>query len=122
MRKIALLAAALALSGCAALHTIENVYTYASTATVQPQTIIVAANAFDAAEATATQWLLYCRAHQGACAKETRRTVIRAVRSGRAARNQLETYLSQSIPAPGAIYNTLVVAINQLNASNLRSQ
>lgn len=119
MRKIAFLALALALGACAQLKTIEGVYTYVSTATVSPSNVYIAANAFDAVEATATQYLLGCRAKKFTCTASARRTIIRAVRSGRAARNQLETYLQQSVPAPSAVYNTLIAAINQLNAAGM---
>lgn len=123
MRKylaVSLVLGSLALGGCASelqkLHTFYNVVTQT---TVPPNTIIVAANSFDALEATATQYLSYCKANlsTSACSAANRRTVIKAVRAGRAARNQLETYVTSNTAAPSAIYNALVAAINTLTTS-----
>jgi hypothetical protein len=87
-----------------------------STAAVSPQQIVVAGNAFDAAEATATQFLLWCNGNRGsaACTVKIRRDVISAVRAGRAARNALEPYVVMGKAGPGSIYNALVAAINIL--------
>src|SRR6266478_1458100 len=83
----------LLLSGCANL---KNVYSIITEATVSPTQIIVAANAFDALEGTATQYLVYCKANLATaiCSADNRRSVIKYVRSGRAARNQLESYVA----------------------------
>lgn len=116
----ALVLGSLALGGCASeLQKLHTVYSIVTETTVSPSTIIVAANSFDALEATATQYLSYCKANlsTSACSADNRRTVIKAVRAGRAARNQLETYVTNNTAAPSAIYNTLVAAINTLNTS-----
>jgi hypothetical protein len=122
MRKhlAAALVLGLALGGCASeLQKLKTVYSVVTDTTVSPSTIIVAANSFDALEATATQYLSYCKANlsTSACSADSRRTVIKAVRAGRAARNQLETYVTNNTAAPSAIYNTLVAAINTLSTS-----
>jgi hypothetical protein len=116
----ALVLGSLALGGCASeLQKLHTVYSIVTETTVSPSTIIVAANSFDALEATATQYLTYCKANlsTSACSADNRRAVIKAVRAGRAARNQLETYVTSNTAAPSAIYNTLVAAINTLNTS-----
>lgn len=117
MRKLLLaIGLAAALGGCA---TIKADWAIVTGATVSPTQIIVAANAFDAGEASATQYLLYCKANVGqpVCALGTRKAVVTAVRSGRAARNQLEPYIVSGQAGPAAIYNTLVAIVTQLQAS-----
>ena len=115
MKKLLPLVLILALGGCANLQTAWEVVT---TASVTPQQIIIAGNAFDAGEATATQYLLFCKANVGnsACALKTRKTIVAAVRSGRASRNALEPYAVSGSAGPSALYNTLVAAVNALNA------
>jgi len=117
MRKLSIvIALALALGGCANLQTAWKVVTEAQ---VSPQQIIIAANAFDAAEATATQYLLYCKANKGTsqCALATRQKVVTGVRSGRSARNALEPYVVSGGAGPSGIYNTLVSAISTLQTN-----
>ena len=117
MKRLALiLALALTLSACANLKTAYQVITEAS---VSPTQIIVAANAFDALEGTATQYLVYCKSNLATpvCSADNRRSIIKYVRSGRAARNQLETYVAAGNAGPSGLYNTLIAAINQLNLS-----
>jgi hypothetical protein len=117
MKKYLVIAAlALSLGGCAS---VTKVWDIATGITVSPTQIIVAANAFDAGEASATQYLLFCKATRPApsyCALSTRRSVISAVRSGRAARNQLEPYIVSSTAGPSALYNTLVAAITTVQS------
>lgn len=105
-----------ALGGCASLQTAWNVVTGIS---VSPTQIIVAANAFDAGEASATQYLLYCKATVPApsyCALAIRRQVVAAVRAGRVARVQLEPYIVSGTAGPVAVYNTLVATVTSLQA------
>lgn len=103
----------LALGGCASLNTAWSVLTGVS---VSPTQIIVAANAFDAGEASATQYLLFCKANPAPsyCALKTRQTVITAVRTGRVARNQLEPYVVSGTAGPAALYNTLIATVQTL--------
>src|SRR6266446_4203788 len=58
--------------------------------------------------ATATQYLVYCKANltTAICSADNRRSVIKYVRSGRAARNQLETYVAAGNAGPAGLYNT----------------
>lgn len=104
----------LSLGACATLQADWSIITGAS---ISPTQIVIAANAFDAAEATATQYLLYCKAALPApsiCALKTRQTVVSAVRAGRTARNQLEPYVVSGTAGPAAIYNTLTATVSSL--------
>jgi hypothetical protein len=117
MKKLLLaISLALGLGGCAALQADWAIVTSAS---VSPTQIIIAANAFDAGEATATQYLLYCKATVPApsyCALATRQAVVKAVRTGRVVRAQLEPYITSGTAGPVALYNTLVAAVQSLQA------
>jgi len=120
MRKIlVIIALAVSLGACAQLQKLEQAYTFVSGSTVPPQAVVVAANTFDGLQGTATQYLIYCKANlsQPICVATNRRNVIRYVRAGRAARNQLESYIAQGASAPATIYNTLIAAISSLQAS-----
>src|SRR5712692_6405554 len=104
----------LALGACASLQTAWDVVTGTEVSATQ---IIVAANAFDAGEASATQYLMLCKATVPApsyCALSARKTVVTAVRVGRAARSQLEPYIISGAAGPAALYNTLITAITTL--------
>ena len=117
MRKLLLgLTLALSLGACANL---QNAWQVVTSAAVSPTQIIVAGNAFDAAEASATQYLLYCKATvpvPSACALSTRKKVVAAVRAGRTARNGLEPYVVSGTAGPSALFNTMVTSINTLQA------
>jgi hypothetical protein len=116
MKKILSLIICLAFGGCAQLQTLTTL----ATTSVTPTQAIVAANAFDGIEAGATGYLTYCKSNanvDASCSAANRRSVIQYTRSGRAARNQIETYVSASTSIPSALYNTLVTAVNNLKAS-----
>lgn len=117
MKKLLLaVSLALGLGGCATLQTDWAIITGA---TVTPTQILIAANAFDAGEATATQYLLYCHGTvpvPSYCALTTRQSVVKAVRAGRAARAQLEPYITSGTAGPSALYNTLVAMVQTLQA------
>ena len=106
---------ALSLGGCATITELQQV---AGTA-VTPTQAILAANSFDAIESGATAFLSYCKStpSDSTCSAANRREVIKDTRAGRAARNQIETYIQTSSSIPAAIYNTLVVAVTNLRAS-----
>ena len=104
------------LGACASLQTAWNVVTGTEISATQ---ILVAANAFDAGEASATQYLMFCKATVPApsyCALSTRKTVVTAVRVGRAARSQLEPYIVSGTAGPAALYNTLIATITTLQS------
>lgn len=118
-RIFALALLGITLTGCASVQKLEAVYQTVTETTVSPQQIYLAANTFDAIQATATQYFNYCRKNLTVelCSADNRRIVIRGVRAGRAARNQLESYLSQDKSAPAAIYNTMIAVITSLQQS-----
>lgn len=114
----------LGLGGCASLSSdiakLSQVYTVVTTATVPPTTIIITANAFDALKATATNYGKYCiqgKFIDAICSAGNRRKVVQFVRSGTAARNQLELSITTNTPATATIYNTLVAAVNGLKST-----
>jgi hypothetical protein len=119
--KLLALVLALALGACS---TLSNVYTAATTATVSAGTVVEAANAFDALKATAVNYGQYCVAQhfpQPICSAANRRTVIKAVNSGTAARVQLEASINTGQSALSTVYNTLVAAVNALTASPINT-
>ncbi len=117
MRKIITLALVLSLGGCATAQRNWDVVTgIISNTKVSPTQILVAANAFDALQNTATQYLLFCKKNPvvSYCALKTRRLVIKDVRAGRVARDQLEPYITSGTAGPIALYNTLSATITAL--------
>ncbi len=120
MKKLALLLA-LALGGCANL---QGIYTLATTATVPAGSVVIAANAFDALKATAVNYGKYCvNQHfpHPVCSASNRRTVIKSVNAGTAARVQLEASINTGQPAIATVYNVLIGAVNTLQASPISS-
>lgn len=116
MKKL-ILCCALLLGGCSA---IQNAYTIATGASVTPNQVYIAANAFDVVEATATQYLKLPACVTGGSAVCRTATavnaIVPAVRSGRAARNQLEAAVNASGGAPvsATIYSVLTGATTTL--------
>ncbi len=124
MKQLLAIGLALWLGACATLQAdlakITQVYTVVTTATVSPTTVIVTANAFDALKATAVNYARYCiqgKFVDPICSAPNRRNVVKAVRSGTAARNQLELSITTNTPATATIYNVLVAAVNGLQGS-----
>lgn len=117
MKKLLVLALiALSLGGCATISALQ----LAVSSTVTPTQAIVAANAFDAIESGATAFLTFCKANanvDATCIAGNRRNVIQYTRAGRAARNQMETYVQSSSSIPAAVYNTVVTAVTNLKAT-----
>lgn len=124
MRKLLALVLAIGLGGCATLNSdiakLQQVYTIATTATVSPTTVVVTANAFDALKATAVNYARYCiqgKFVDPICSAANRRNVVKFVRSGTAARNQLELSVTTNTPATATLYNVLVAAVNGLQSN-----
>lgn len=120
-RFIGLLLLAGMLAGCSSL---QSIYTLATTATVPATTVVIAANSFDALKATAVNYGNYCVAQkfpQPICSAANRRSVIKAVNAGTAARVQLEASINTGQPAISTVYNTLVSAVNTLTASPINT-
>lgn len=112
---------AVSLAGCANL---QGIYTLATTATVPASSVVIAANSFDALKATAINYANYCVAQkfpQPVCSAANRRSVIKAVNAGTAARIQLEASITTSQPAISTVYNTLIAAVNSLTASPINT-
>jgi hypothetical protein len=110
-----------ALVGCASLQQkidiATGVYKAATETTVPAEVVIPTANAFNILKAGATNYGRYCiqqRMAPSMCSASTRRIVIKAVRSGTAARNSLEDSVANNEPALSSVYNILVVAVNSL--------
>jgi hypothetical protein len=104
------------LAGCA---NVQNAYNTATGATVSPQVVLVAANAFNALEATATNYLLLPKCPQQApiCRDPSAtKKIIPAVRSGRVARNNLIQFLKDhpSQLGPTGLYDALQASISTL--------
>lgn len=122
MKKLMIAATlALALGGCANL---QGIYTLATTATVPASDVVIAANAFDALNATATNYGSYCVAQHfpvPLCSKANRRTVIKAVNTGISAKHALEGSINSGQPAIATIYNTLIASVNTLQASPINT-
>lgn len=117
MRKIILaISLALCFSGCSTLATIQQV----ATSTVPATVVIPTANAFDVLKGTATNYGKYCIQQKMApviCSADARRAVVKFVRSGTAARNQLEGSLDRGEPAAASVYNLLVAAVQGLQGT-----
>lgn len=118
MKRIILaLSLAFALAGCASL---SNTWNAVTGATVSPAAVIVAANAFDALEVTATNYLklVKCNGSNGPVCRDPAATkvIVPAVRSGRVARNNLEQFLKDNPGqlGPSGLYNALTASINTL--------
>ncbi|SRR5579883_1916134 len=119
MRNLLLAAAlTLALSGCAEF---QKAYNALTGATISPSTVYIAANAFDAVEQTATNYLKLpaCSGSSGPVCRSAAavKAIVPAVRSGRIARNQLEAQINASgggAPISTSLYQTLVGATNSL--------
>ena len=118
MKKVLLaLTVALSLGACAAL---QNDYNALTGASVSPTAVIVAANAFNGVEATATNYLRLtkCKAGGSPICRDPRATavIIPAVRSGRTARNNLEAFMvaNPGVLGPTGLYNALVASTQTL--------
>lgn len=113
---------ALSLGGCATQfgQKLETIYS-TLTSPISPRSIVVVANAFDAAEATAAQYLNYCHGFKPSyppeCALATRQKVVAGVKSARSFRDQMEPYITSGTTAPAELYDALNAAITSLQSS-----
>lgn len=122
MRNI-IIAALVLLTGCASLdaklQTIQKVYTVVTEATVPASAVTASGGAFVLAETAGTAYLTFC---DGAptdqkCSASTERLVIKSIRAGRSALNQLKQQIRTSPTASASLYNILVTALNSINAT-----
>ncbi len=121
-RLLAIMALTLALGGCATQFgtRIQTAWEVATSISASPTQIVVAGNAFDAAEATATNYLVYCKTNanpQPQCSLTVRKRVIASVRAGRNARDQLEPYVVSGSAGPIVLYNSLIEAIKAVKGN-----
>lgn len=129
MRRINMAAALVAISvflvGCGPdfqrkLDLATGAYQFATETTVPAEVVIPVANTFNILKAGATNYGRYCikeRMAPSICSADIRRIVIRAVRSGTGARNQMKASLRSGEPAAASVFNVLVAAVNGLQAS-----
>lgn len=119
-RAAAGLSIALMVGACSTLQTVQQV----ATAEVPASVVIPTANAFDVLKGTAVNYGRYCIANKmpiPVCSAANRRAVIRFVRSGTGARNQLEASLISGAPAAASIYNVLAAAVQGLQGTPVAS-
>lgn len=119
MKKLLVIGLLFALSACTNL---QNALSTVEGTSVSPSAVYVAVNAFDAVEATATNYLRLPRC-SGSASYACRdpgatRRIIPAVRSGRVARTNLEQFYKDNPGAlgPVGLYNALVTATNTLQS------
>ena len=118
MRKF-ILVAVLLLGGCTQL---QNAWQTVTSASVTPTTVIVAANTFDALEATATNYLRLpkCTGSNGPVCRDRAATaqIIPAVRAGRVARANLEQFFKDHPGqlGPQGLYDALTASITTLQS------
>lgn len=99
-----------------AVSAVKSTVSVVTQTTVEPQTIYVAINTFDAAKATATNYLRLprCSATSSSVCRDTAatRVVIKAVRAGTAARDQAKAFLRANPGKPMAVktYDDLIAA------------
>ena len=120
MRKLVLVAAlAVGVAGCS---TLQNTWDVITQSKVSPTVVIVAANAFDALEATATNYLRLkkCTSTTMPVCRSPAATaqIVPAIRSGRAARNTLIQFLKDHPGqlGPQGLFDSLKAANATLQA------
>lgn len=123
MKKLLLIVPlALSLGACASLQVLQsdvsNAFGVLTGTSIPPTALIVAANSFDAAEATATNYLVYCKSNPAVqpCALSNRQAVVKAVRAGLVLRGQLESYISNGTSAPPALYQEILGIISSVQS------
>lgn len=112
------LAAVLVLPGCARL---KQAYETVSEAKVPPKLILIAANSFNAAKATATNYIRYCTpnpAPAGCNDKIIRGTLIPNMKAGTEAREKLELFMDEHPGelGPKGTYDALIASTDVINA------
>jgi hypothetical protein len=113
---VAIVTVALSISGCAKL---TNAYKTITEAKVPAQTLIVAANGFNAAKSVATTYINYCspKPQPVGCSNDAIGKLIPAMRAGTKARDDIETFIDQHPGELGAqgLYDAVVAATNTIN-------
>lgn len=100
----------------------SNIFTAATTASVDPEAIIIAANTFDGLQATAKNYLRLrrCSATSGPVCRQPSVTpaIVKAIRAGRDARNRAVAFV-KTHPGqlgPQGVYDALQGAVAQLQS------
>lgn len=107
-RILPVLALAFALTGIAGCAQIQNAYSVVTGATITPQQVYIAANAFDAVEASGTQYLRLPVCGKLPCRNPSAtNSLVASIRAGRLARNKLEAAVQAN---PGAPVNANLMA------------
>jgi len=110
------------LGGCALLQRLESDVKVITSATVSPQAIVIAANSFNALEASATNYLrlVKCNGTNGPVCRDPAVTakIIPLVRTGRSARDGLIAFSRNHPGELGAqgLYDALTASISGLQA------
>ena len=116
MKRLIPLLLVLALGGCAQLQTAYNAIT---TATITPQQVYIAANAFDAIEASGTTYLRLPACGSLPCRNPSATaSIVSSIRAGRLARNKLESAVNAnpSAPVDANLYATLTSSTSTIKA------
>lgn len=116
----ALAALTLLAAGCSKeLQTFQKVYTVVTEQTVPASAVTASGGAFVLAETAGTAYLTYCDGAptDAKCSASAERLVIKSIRAGRSALNQLKQQIRASPTASASLYNVLVTALNSINAT-----
>lgn len=115
---------ALALGGCAKLVETAQFVSTANAAvqdlTVSPEAVLIASNAFDAVQVTATNYLRLkrCTGENGPLCRDPdyTKTLIASIKTGRQARDDLQQFLRDNPGKLGkaGLYNALVQSIDSI--------
>lgn len=121
LRLAAVAAVALTIGGCAQLQSfadkVKTTYDAVTSVQVTATEVSIAGNAFDAAESTASAYLKYCRGRlDGVCGQSNKDAVVKAVYSGRVARNRLKACVRKGNCGAGssADYSALKAATDSV--------
>jgi len=132
MRKLltaSILIATASLGGCASFNTdlakLKTAFDVVTTATVSAPTAQVAVSSFEVIEAAVTEYLIYCKKSPAVaeCSPGTiekpgpLRLVIKYVRQGRVARDQIKASGKSGALISTTAYNVLMNAVSSLTAS-----
>ncbi len=94
---LALIALALPLTNCAEIQKVGDLFTSATSGKVSPESVGIAVRAFDGVEVTAKNYLLLrrCTGSNGPICRDPAATptIIAVIKSGRIARNNLQSFL-----------------------------
>lgn len=118
--RVAILAIMLAAAPSAGCAPLQKAYDLVTEAKVSPTAVYIAANSFNALEATATNYLTLPRCPKANICRSPAATkkIIPAVRSGRDARNQLEAFYAAHPGelGPKGAYDALIASTNLLKS------